>query len=55
MDAITLKFPEGQNAMDLHPYLFEEGVTLNVTVEEETDVYVKFIREGAGWKNTFGY
>ncbi len=55
MDAITLMFPESQNARDHHPYLFEEGVTLNVTVEEETPVYVKFIWEGAGWKNTFGY
>ncbi len=55
MESIILMFPEGENAMDLHPNLFEEGVTLNVTVEEETDVYVKFIWEGAGWKNTFGY
>jgi hypothetical protein len=55
MDAITLMFPESENAMLLHPYLFEEGVTLNVTVEEETNVYIKFIWEGAGWKNTFGY
>jgi hypothetical protein len=55
MDAITLMFPEGQEAIIHHPYLFEEGVTLNVTVDEETPVYVKFIWEGAGWKNTFGY
>lgn len=55
MDAITLMFPESQNARDNHPYLFEESITLNVTVEEETPVYVKFIWEGAGWKNTFGY
>jgi len=55
MEAITLMFPESVNAMELHPYLFEEDVTLNVTTEVETNVYVKFIWEGAGWKNTFGY
>ncbi|MFN3556377.1 MAG: DUF4114 domain-containing protein [Bacteroidales bacterium] len=48
-------FPETQNAMINHPYLFQEGVTLNVTTAEETEVYVVFVWEGAGWKNTFGY
>lgn len=48
-------FPETQNAMINHPYLFQEGVTLNVTTAEETEVYVVFVWEGAGWKNTFGF
>ncbi len=55
MEAITLLFPESQNAMNNHPYLFEEGAVLNLTTEEETEVFLKFIWEGAGWKNTLGY
>ncbi|TVQ15044.1 MAG: DUF4114 domain-containing protein [Bacteroidetes bacterium] len=55
MDAITLLFPETQNAMNNHPHLFEAGAVLNITTEEETDVYLKFVWEGAGWKNTLGY
>lgn len=55
MEAITLLFPESQNAMNNHPYLFEDGAVLNVTTEEETEVFLKFVWEGAGWKNTLGY
>lgn len=55
LSSIIGMFPESQNAINNHPYLFEQGVTLNVTTEEETEVYVVFVWEGAGWKNTFGY
>lgn len=55
MDAITLLFPESQNAIENHPYLFEEGAVLNMTTAEETEVFLKFVWEGAGWKNTLGY
>ena len=55
MEAITLLFPESQNAIENHPYLFEEGAVLNITTAEETEVYLKFVWEGAGWKNTLGY
>ncbi len=55
MEAITLLFPESQNAIENHPYLFEEGAVLNITIAEETEVYLKFVWEGAGWKNTLGY
>ncbi len=55
LESIILMFPESENAQQNHPYLFEENVTLNVTTQEETEVYVTFVWEGAGWKNTFGY
>lgn len=55
LTAIRQMFPEGQNAQNNWPKLFRQGVTLNVTTAEATNVYVKFVGEDAGLKNTFGY
>jgi len=46
--------PEQQNAMELHPEFFEHPVK-NLTVTEETELYLTFIDEGAGFKNVLGY
>ena len=46
--------PEQQNAMQLHPEFFEHPVK-NLTVTEETELYLTFIDEGAGFKNVLGY
>jgi hypothetical protein len=46
--------PEQQNAMELHPEFFENPVK-NLTVTEETELYLTFIDEGAGFKNVLGY
>ena len=54
MDAITLMFPENRDARISHPNLFDPG-TYTVTTAQQTEVYITFIHEGAGWKNTFGY
>lgn len=55
LTAIRNMFPESQNARNNWPKLFKEDVTLNVTTAEETNVYVTFVWEGAGWRNSFGY
>jgi hypothetical protein len=55
LESIKLMFPESQNAQSLHPYLFQEDAGRNVITEQETNVYITFVWEGAGWKNTFGY
>jgi hypothetical protein len=55
LTAIRNMFPESQNARNNWPNLFKEDVTLNVTTAEETNVYVTFVWEGAGWRNSFGY
>jgi hypothetical protein len=54
-ESIKLMFPESQNAMNIHPYLFQENAGRNVITAEETNLYITFVWEGAGWKNTFGY
>ncbi len=55
MDNISELFPESKDARNNHADLFSETAELNIHVSEETPVYVTFIDEGAGWKNTFGY
>jgi hypothetical protein len=55
LDAISIYLPERKDATKHSPELFASNVTLNVTTTEETPVYIVFVDEGAGWKNTFGY
>lgn len=55
MTSITESLPEQENAMNHSPWLFSPDNFLNVKTAEETDVYVTFVSEGAGWRNTFGY
>ncbi|OSY87660.1 hypothetical protein WH52_09485 [Tenacibaculum holothuriorum] len=46
--------PERQNAMTAHPEYFANPVK-NLVIKEETDLYLTFIDEGAGYKNVLGY
>jgi hypothetical protein len=46
--------PERQNAITAHPEYFENPVK-NIVVKEETELYLTFIDEGAGYKNVLGY
>ncbi len=55
MGNISELFPERVDVRDIHADLFSESAVLNIKVTEETPVYVSFIDEGAGWRNTFGY
>jgi hypothetical protein len=55
MGQISEMFPERKDVRDMHDTLFSDTANLNIKVTEETPVYVTFIDEGAGWKNTFGY
>lgn len=46
--------PERRNAMKDHPEFFANPVK-NIEVKEETELYLTFIDEGAGYKNVLGY
>lgn len=46
--------PERQNAITAHPEYFT-NTTKNVVVKEETELFLTFIDEGAGYKNVLGY
>jgi hypothetical protein len=55
MANISEMFPERMDVRGVHEDLFSDTAHLNILVTEETPVYVSFIDEGAGWRNTFGY
>ncbi len=55
MANISEMFPERLDVRNVHDDLFSETAMLSIHVTEETPVYVSFIDEGAGWRNTFGY
>lgn len=46
--------PERQNAMVAHPEYFENPLK-QITIQEETELYLTFLDEGAGYKNVLGY
>lgn len=47
--------PEQENLMENKPYLFADELSHQIITSEETEAYVTFMWEGAGWKNTLGY
>jgi hypothetical protein len=55
MANISEMFPERMDVRNVHDDLFSDTACLNIHVTEETPVYVSFIDEGAGWRNSFGY
>ena len=47
--------PDGENLTENKPFLFANDLSHQIITSEETEVYVTFMWEGAGWKNTLGY
>lgn len=47
--------PENVNNMDAHPEYFLDTLDFSVVLTKETDVFIEFLHEGAGYRNTFGY
>ncbi|HEY4786249.1 MAG TPA: hypothetical protein VIH57_09370, partial [Bacteroidales bacterium] len=52
---VMAMLPEYQNNMDANPDLFASSANKRILLTKESEVYVTFIGEGAGWKNSFGY
>jgi Domain of unknown function (DUF4114) len=53
--SIIAMFPEYKNNRDTHKALFSDTVLKQIVLTKETDVYLTFIAEGAGYSNSFGY
>lgn len=53
--SIAGMFPEYQNNMVVHADLFAPGAGKRIVITKETEVFLTFVTEGAGWKNSFGY
>ena len=47
--------PNGQDATVAHPEYFDDTVPYNILIEEDAEVSISFIHEGAGYKNVLGY
>jgi len=53
---ITTSLPEGANPLPVsHPEYLQANRPTTLTVKERADVWVTFIHEGAGYKNTLGF
>ena len=54
LDDINASLPEYSKLPNTHPeYL--AGAETNIVLVKEADVWVTFVAEGAGWRNTLGY
>jgi hypothetical protein len=48
-------FPESKNNFDTYTDLFSNATPRIIKLKKESEVYVTFVHEAAGWKNSFGY
>lgn len=48
-------FPDGKNNMITNPDLFANNTNKRILLTSESEVYITFINEEAGWKNSLGY
>jgi hypothetical protein len=48
-------FPEYKNNRDKQKVLFSDTTQKKVVLKRDTEVYITFISEGAGYSNSFGY
>ncbi len=55
LDTINNALPEGYPVPDFNPHYISSGYDTDVTVQEQTDIWITFISEGAGYKNTLGF
>ncbi len=55
MDRINLALPERRDVRDADVSLITDDAGGNITMRETGDVFVTFLHEGAGYKNSFGY
>jgi len=55
LDDINSSLPERKKVQDVHPDYLAEGTQTNIVLIKEADVWVTFVHEGAGYKNSLGF
>jgi len=55
LDTINNALPEGYPVPDFNPHYISSGYETDVVVNEQADIWVTFVGEGAGYKNTLGF
>jgi len=54
LQSINLALPESHDTRILHPEFIANDDQLRVSLTDSADIYVTFVHEGAGYRNTFG-
>ena len=52
---INNALPESYPVPDFNPHYISSGYDTNINIQEQTEVWVTFVSEGAGYKNTLGF
>ncbi len=55
LDMINNALPEGYPVPEYNPHYISSGYDTDVILEEQADIWVTFVGEGAGYKNTLGF
>ena len=55
LDMINNALPEGYPVPDFNPHYISSGYDTDVVVQEEAEIWVTFVGEGAGYRNTLGF
>ncbi|HAS39959.1 MAG TPA: hypothetical protein DCS93_05740 [Microscillaceae bacterium] len=52
---VNYTLPENAPVPDYHPEYLAVGNVTDIKVTQEADIWVTFVHEGAGWRNSLGY
>ncbi len=55
LDLINNSLPESYPVPDFNPHYISSGYDTDVVIQEQADIWVTFVSEGAGYKNTLGF
>lgn len=55
LDLIANALPEGYPVPDYNPHYITSGYDTDIVLEEDAEVWVTFVGEGAGYKNVLGF
>jgi len=55
MDMVSNSLPESYPVPDYNPHYISSGYDTDVILNEDADVWVTFVKEGAGYKNVLGF
>jgi LruC domain-containing protein len=55
LQSINASLPELKSVALLHPQYISSGAASDIVITEKSDVWLTFIYEGAGYRNTLGY
>ncbi|MCK8521342.1 DUF4114 domain-containing protein [Aquimarina sp. D1M17] len=55
LDMINNALPEGYPVPDFNPHYISSGYDTDVVVQENAEIWITFVGEGAGYRNTLGF